>query len=688
MKKKINLIAFICFLLAIFLTGCTTPQQTINITVKTNLVEGETTIPTANLQVLWSTSTPELLSIHEDGKIEALTTGTAVLKATLSTDASVYKEVNIIISKPIEIEEITINLPNRVAVNSKTLLKAVLKPNNVTYPDLEWSIQNNNNAFITEDGYLEIIQAGNFTLTATSVRNPEITTSLEMEAYIPYTKINIEGKTLVDLEETTTYSLSTIPSIATGAIIWSTSDEEIATISNDGTLSPLKEGIVTIYATSVDNPEIVGEITVEIDYFERYMSIISETDIVEIGETIYLYSQMMPHGATVQTIWVSSDSSIAKINSSGYLTGLKAGEVTITANATVNSSITGSKTFYIVEPDITDPILNVDGELDVTISAGATFDPLTNISATDDRDGDITSKITISGEFNNLVRGTYELLLSVSDRSGNTTSIKRNITVVWDHDLEFIGHAGSYYGIMNTELAFLNAATKQGYTAIECDIRVTKDGVFVTCHDETFGGVQISSTNWEDLKNVTETKTRGGVSYTSTICTLDRFLEICATYDISPVIELKYNPGINNNDCSKLPALMDLVKKHKLEDKVIFLASQLNCLKWFRNNGYNNVRLQYLVSSCAASDTLNTCVAYNLDISFNISNANNTEEWIKKYQSHGLEVSCYTFSQYQTKIDLIKWVKMGVDYVTCDVLTIKDCYITLQNMKNENNGTN
>ena len=681
MKKRICLFTFLFYAL-LLVVSCNTQQLTIDVSVKSTLVEKETTIATATSSVLWSTTTPELLNVYEDGKIEALKEGTAILRATLSSNTSITKDITIIISKAIDIEEITIKLPTRVSINTKVPLKATITPSNASFPELKWETNDEQNAIITEDNHLEFKKSGTYTVTATSINNPSINTSCEIIAYVPYTKINISGKTLVDLEETPTYTLSTIPSNATGKIMWSTSDDAIATISEDGILSPLQEGIIQVIATSVDNPDVYGEITVEIDYFERYMNIISETDTVEIGETIYLYSQMMPHGATVQTVWISSDPSIAKINSSGYLQGLKEGEVTITANAMVNGSITGSKTFYVVTPDETAPVIEVE-EPDVTISAGETFDPLTNVTAIDNRDGDITSNITVEGTVNNIVRGTYEIILSVSDKKGNSTSVKRNITVVWDHDLEFIGHAGCYYGIMNTEEAFLNAATKQGYTAIECDIRVTKDGVFVVCHDETFAGIQISSTNWADLKDVTETKTRGGKTYTSTICTLEKFLDICYTYDISPVIELKYNPGINNNDCSKLPALMNLVKEKKLDDKVIFLGSQIECLKWFRNNGYDNVKLQYLVSSCAASETLNTCVAYNLDISFSISNNSNTEEWIKKYQKHGLEVSCYTFSQYQTKIDLIKWVKMGVDYVTCDVLTIKDCYITLQNMKNE-----
>lgn len=41
-----------------------------------------------------------------------------------------------------------------------------------------------------------------------------------------------------------------------------------------------------------------------------------------------------------------------------------------------------------------------------------------------------------------------------------------------------VGHRGSYWGVENTEEAFINGA-KKGYDYLETDIKVTKDGKFV-----------------------------------------------------------------------------------------------------------------------------------------------------------------------------------------------------------------
>lgn len=47
-------------------------------------------------------------------------------------------------------------------------------------------------------------------------------------------------------------------------VVWSTSDEAIATIDENGVLTPVKNGTVTITVTSVDNPEATASITIEI----------------------------------------------------------------------------------------------------------------------------------------------------------------------------------------------------------------------------------------------------------------------------------------------------------------------------------------------------------------------------------------------------------------------------------------
>ena len=143
---------------------------------------------------------------------------------------------------------------------------------------------------------------------------------------------------------------------------------------------------------------------------------------------------------------------------------------------------------------------------------------------------------------------------------------------------KFAGHRGSYRGVENTEEAMMNGINHYGYTGLEIDVKTTSDGVCVCWHDDDLSrvghNVTIASTKWEDLKALTLTQTRSGVTYTAKLLTVDRYLEICKEHNIFPIIELKWASGINNNDMSWFPKLYALIQKHDMVDKAQFGPGQ------------------------------------------------------------------------------------------------------------------
>ncbi|MDT2391571.1 immunoglobulin-like domain-containing protein [Enterococcus avium] len=65
-----------------------------------------------------------------------------------------------------------------------------------------------------------------------------------------------------------------------------------------------------------------------------------------------------------------------------------------------------------------------------TITKGTAFDPMAGVSATDQTDGDITSKVTVSGNVDVNVEGSYLLTYSVTNSKGQTATQSAHIVVV------------------------------------------------------------------------------------------------------------------------------------------------------------------------------------------------------------------------------------------------------------------
>jgi len=74
-------------------------------------------------------------------------------------------------------------------------------------------------------------------------------------------------------------------------------------------------------------------------------------------------------------------------------------------------------------PDTTAPVITLKGANPMMVNKDSTFeDP--GYTATDDKDGDITSKVKTEGTVDTSVEGTYYIKYNVSDAAGNKAEEK------------------------------------------------------------------------------------------------------------------------------------------------------------------------------------------------------------------------------------------------------------------------
>ncbi|PGS49898.1 immunoglobulin-like domain-containing protein [Bacillus sp. AFS041924] len=113
---------------------------------------------------------------------------------------------------------------------------------------------------------------------------------------------------------------------------------------------------------------------------------------------------------------------------SGTLDTKKRGEYTLTYTVSDKSGNTTAVIRKITVYDNVKPIIT--GATSKTIVIGASFNAKAGVFATDNVDGSLTNIIKISGSINTKAKGTYTLTYSVSDTSGNVTTVIRKITVI------------------------------------------------------------------------------------------------------------------------------------------------------------------------------------------------------------------------------------------------------------------
>lgn len=226
-------------------------------------------------------------------------------------------------------KELTLNNPKNTDVGDYTV---------------EWMSADGKIATVSDEGLITAVAQGEVKITAvvrtdkaevyfdcalTVKINTDPLTSMEFNASV-YTLG--EGQTL-NLYEEITYSPA---HAANNNLLWTSSNTGIATVAN-GVVSPVSEGISTITAKTQDGKVQatctvrVSEITVD----PTGVSFEEEEYTVVTGKSFELKPIVEPENATGYTIlWISSDESVVKVTG-GKVTGVSAGQATVTARLNI-----------------------------------------------------------------------------------------------------------------------------------------------------------------------------------------------------------------------------------------------------------------------------------------------------------------------------------------------------------------
>ncbi|WP_081825474.1 immunoglobulin-like domain-containing protein [Bacillus sp. UNC41MFS5] len=166
-------------------------------------------------------------------------------------------------------------------------------------------------------------------------------------------------------------------------------------------------------------------------------------NVATVIRKITVYDNVKPiiSGATNKTIRLNSSfnprtSVTARDNINGNLTSK------MTVSGTVNTKKKGTYTLKYTVRDNSNNVTTVTRKITIdstkpvisgakkkTIRYKSSFNPKKGVTAKDNLDGSLTSKIKVTGKVNTKKKGSYTLTYTVTDKSLNKTVVKRKITV-------------------------------------------------------------------------------------------------------------------------------------------------------------------------------------------------------------------------------------------------------------------
>jgi hypothetical protein len=187
------------------------------------------------------------------------------------------------------------------------------------------------------------------------------TAALTVAQRVSTVEVSVEADTMTELGAL--HSCSAVAKDAGGSPIagqtftWSSSDTLVATVSSQGRVTTVGEGIVTITA-ALDG--VSGSVELVVSQTPTTVEIAPATIDVFAGDSLQLVATVRDAGgypiSGSDIVWSIDDTSVATISDSGMLTGLTAGTATVSAGA---DTITGTAPVLVSPPPIAIAVLQV-----------------------------------------------------------------------------------------------------------------------------------------------------------------------------------------------------------------------------------------------------------------------------------------------------------------------------------------
>lgn len=249
------------------------------------------------------------------------------------------------------------------------------------------------------------------------------------------------------------------PPEAVDDLDWTSSDESVAFVSQDGTVTAVGAGTTTITA---HGETAEGTMTVTV-LAQKVESITLSTTSLQVpkGKKSSLQAIIAPDDAENQdVIWSSSDTTIATIDSIGQITAKKAGKVQITAVAADGSGATATCTVEVIVP-ATKVVLNATkGTKGVkeTFTLKPTLTPADSTDAvkwsssdkaiaTVSKAGKVTPKkagtCTITVKTDSGKKATYKLTVKKAPKSITLNKTKKTLNIKSKYTLKATLSSGS-----------------------------------------------------------------------------------------------------------------------------------------------------------------------------------------------------------------------------------------------------
>ena len=267
-----------------------------------------------NKQVTWSSADTKIATVDNTGRVKAI--GVGETKITAKTD-NLFSDVCNIKVNPITAKGISLDLKNiDLLVEEETVLTCKITPENTTNKQVTWSSADTKIATVDNTGRVKAIGVGETKIKAETDNLISDICNVKVNP-IKAKSISLNQKSIsIEISDKQTVNVNFTPENTTNKKInWSSSNSNVALVSETGEITGIGEGTAVITAKSED-----GGFTANCDVLVNIkgLALTSSSISLPLGESQLIWVKYSTsNNAYIHATWRSSNQSVATVTGDG-----------------------------------------------------------------------------------------------------------------------------------------------------------------------------------------------------------------------------------------------------------------------------------------------------------------------------------------------------------------------------------
>lgn len=304
--------------------------------------------------LVWSSTDPSVATVSSTGVVTAKKEGSCKIIAKASDGSGNLDRATIVVKQPVT--GITLSDSNVTLTKGNTQsLIAQIAPANASSKCVAWSSTDPSVATVNAKGVITAITEGTCTIIAKATDGSGKRAICRVSVINPVTSVVLNAHSISwNVGKKAHFYPTVTPDTATNtAVIYTSSNPKVATVSEKGLLTAVAPGTCIITCTAADGSGKFDTCTVKVKQPVTKITISGNSE-VKTGSSVAFKATVAPTNAdNKNVIWSSSNTAVAKVDANGKVTGVSAGRAVIKCTAKDGSKVTASKTIVVKQGKVT-----------------------------------------------------------------------------------------------------------------------------------------------------------------------------------------------------------------------------------------------------------------------------------------------------------------------------------------------